>query len=106
MIKETNTKIKGQDIGPTGTCRHYHQEVDVVGLLCSNCQQYYACFQCHDELEKHSFEPSSVSEGHPVPCGVCHSLLTYDEYQEGACVNCQSPFNPKCSLHKDYYFCS
>ncbi|MBS9338632.1 hypothetical protein G6R29_03160 [Fructobacillus sp. M2-14] len=106
MIKNSPVVMHGIGLGSKGTCTHYHKDVDIAGLLCGRCEKYYACFKCHDELTNHSFAPSSTKEGHPVLCGSCLTLLTYIEYQEGACVNCKAPFNPGCALHKNLYFCS
>lgn len=97
-------KVWGQSVGETGTCRHYHSELDVVAQQCAGCQRYYACYQCHDELENHVFQPASTSAGKPVLCGACQTLLTYEEYQLGVCPTCQHPFNPVCALHHDRYF--
>ncbi|MCD2159115.1 CHY zinc finger protein [Fructobacillus sp. M1-13] len=97
-------KIFGQDIGPTGTCRHYHSDVDVVALRCEKCQQYFACYQCHDAMRKHAFQPAARQVGRPVLCGVCHKTLTYAEYKETACPYCGAAFNPNCVLHQDRYF--
>lgn len=51
-------EIHGIDTDEAGRCTHYHQEVDVAGLKCARCQKYYACYQCHDQLEDHPLPPA------------------------------------------------
>lgn len=54
--------IYGVDLDSEGRCRHYHTACDVVALKCSKCQEYFACYQCHDQLRDHPFEPVSVDD--------------------------------------------
>ncbi len=98
-------KIYGEDLDSAGRCRHYHTELDVVALKCARCGKYYACYQCHDDLEDHHFEPTDEKETYPVLCGNCMHLLTYAEYSGGHCPYCGHGFNPRCSRHKHIYFC-
>ena len=95
--------IKGIDLDAAGRCKHYHKDVDIAALKCSRCNEYYACYQCHDSLEDHKFVASN-KEDYPVMCGVCHQLLTFDEYASEACPNCHHWFNPRCKLHYGIYF--
>ncbi|MHA8111493.1 CHY zinc finger protein [Lactobacillaceae bacterium Melli_B4] len=96
--------IYGIDLDNDGRCTHYHSALDVVALKCAQCQSYYACYQCHDELVDHQFVGSDSTKGHPVMCGHCRKQLTYEQYQLGKCVFCQHPFNPRCKLHQHIYF--
>ncbi|MGL4341611.1 MAG: CHY zinc finger protein, partial [Lactococcus lactis] len=48
-------KIWGKVIDEEGRCTHYHQENDIVALKCSDCEKYFSCYHCHDELENHLF---------------------------------------------------
>ncbi|MFC4761197.1 CHY zinc finger protein [Fructobacillus durionis] len=98
------TKIYGIDIGPRGTCQHYHSELDVVALECAQCQRYYACYECHNRLADHDFAPWPKGDGKPVLCGVCQKKLSFSEYQQGQCIYCQTPFNPGCAKHCHIYF--
>lgn len=97
-------KIYGLDLDEAGRCRHYHKVCDVVSLKCAKCGKYYACYQCHDEMEDHQFVATNNDEEYPVICGVCKKLLTREEYMTGACVHCKTEFNPRCKLHYDIYF--
>ncbi|CAH1850663.1 CHY zinc finger protein [Convivina intestini] len=95
--------IYGLDLDQQGRCHHYHQANDIAALKCTQCQQYYACYQCHNALADHLFvacDPNDL----PVLCGVCQQLMNYNQYVTGVCPSCQSAFNPKCSLHRDIYF--
>lgn len=97
--------IYGDELDDCGRCRHYHTELDVAALKCAECGRYYACYQCHDDLEDHAFQPTGETESWPVLCGSCRSRLTYEEYETGRCPHCGHPFNPRCSRHRDIYFC-
>ena len=50
-----HVKLYGIDLDASGRCIHYHTRQDVAMLLCSRCRKYYACYQCHDALEDHTF---------------------------------------------------
>ncbi|NVY95734.1 hypothetical protein HU830_00725 [Lactobacillus sp. DCY120] len=97
--------ILGLEVDQDGRCLHYHQSTDIVGLYCSQCHRYYACYLCHQALCQHPFCPSSKTSGWPVLCGSCRQRLTFEQYQKGYCPFCQSPFNPRCQLHEEIYFC-
>lgn len=100
-------KINGLLIDNESRCQHYHTELDIVALKCFECQKYYACYQCHDSLEDHTFRayPCQLKEDKVLICGVCRHEMTIKEYQEAvACPNCHSAFNPACSKHYDIYF--
>ena len=89
-------KIYGLLVDNERRCQHYHTELDIVALKCFDCLKYYACYQCHDSLEEHSFRA--------YPCHLKHEMVI-EEYQEAiACPNCHSAFNLACSKHYDIYF--
>ncbi|MGT2930446.1 CHY zinc finger protein [Streptococcus dentasini] len=96
--------IRGIDLDEAGRCYHYHSETDIVALKCQACQTFYACYQCHDSLCDHHFQPMNKNEKCLVQCGACRSLLDWSEYKSGHCPHCCHPFNPKCSLHDSIYF--
>ena len=97
-------RIHGLDLDDNGRCRHYHKNCDVVALKCSACGRYYACYECHDALEDHTFAATDLTEEYPVLCGNCHTTLTREEYLTGSCVHCGFSFNPNCKLHYGIYF--
>ncbi len=97
-------QIYGVDVDAKGRCVHYHLQVDIVALKCGQCQKYYACYQCHDALEKHPFAAVSKDDSAPVLCGNCRQTLTFDQYQMGQCPFCRHAFNPRCRLHQTIYF--
>lgn len=70
-------KIYGLTLDSAGRCQHYHTKVDIVALKCAKCQQYYACYQCHDKLVGHHFIPVKTDGPAPALCGVCRNTLTY-----------------------------
>lgn len=95
--------IAGRLTDTAGRCRHYHLEMDVVGLKCARCQAYFACYQCHDELTDHAFVPCQKTEQVAI-CGACGQRMTYAVYAVGHCPACGHGFNPRCSVHAGIYF--
>ncbi len=97
-------RIYGLLTDEEGRCAHYHSPLDVAALRCGRCGRYYSCYQCHDALEDHSFEPAPVTDPQPVLCGVCGRALSLEEYQRGHCPHCGHSFNPGCRKHYSMYF--
>nr|WP_081778159.1 hypothetical protein [Liquorilactobacillus sucicola] len=97
------TTIHGINIDKVGRCRHYHQTNDIVGLKCDRCQQYFACYKCHNALKDHYFVPCAKNTL-PVICGNCQHKMNFQEYSRGCCPHCQSAFNPNCHVHYNIYF--
>ena len=95
--------IHGIGVDEAGRCQHYHQTNDIVGLKCARCQQYFACYKCHDALMAHPFV-SCAKKALPVICGVCRRTMNFEEYSQGECPSCHSQFNPNCYVHYDIYF--
>ncbi|KRL43329.1 CHY zinc finger protein [Lacticaseibacillus manihotivorans] len=96
-------KIYGQQLDVASRCRHYHSDLDVVALWCGQCQKFWACYEFHDAMGDHEFVPLPKAQA-LVLCGACRCMMTYSQYQSGACPNCWYPFNPRCELHTDHYF--
>ncbi|ANZ60939.1 hypothetical protein AYR62_11820 [Secundilactobacillus paracollinoides] len=95
--------IYGLETDDAGRCVHYHQENDIAGLKCQQCQAYFACYQCHDALCDHKFVACDKDDD-PVMCGLCHTVMSFAAYQQGTCPNCRAAFNPKCEGHWGVYF--
>ncbi|WP_137636444.1 CHY zinc finger protein [Loigolactobacillus binensis] len=97
--------IWGLDLDAAGRCRHYHGPTDIVANKCARCQQYFACYQCHDALRAHHFVPMPITAAAKVVCcGNCRQQLTYAQYQTGTCPFCRHAFNPQCVRHQAIYF--
>ncbi|MBX4134078.1 hypothetical protein JMI89_10630 [Frischella sp. Ac48] len=96
--------IRGIQTDDSGRCIHYHNENDIVALQCGQCKQYFACYQCHDEICDHPFVAIQIHHTKPVMCGKCKACLTYEQYQHYKCPFCLAEFNPRCALHQDIYF--
>ncbi|MFL2030165.1 CHY zinc finger protein [Loigolactobacillus zhaoyuanensis] len=102
-----SVSIYGLKLDADGRCQHYHGPTDIIANKCARCQQYFACYQCHDALQQHEFVPISLpTDEYVVCCGHCRHELTWSQYQTGACPFCQRAFNPKCTLHHAIYFTS
>lgn len=104
----SGVSIHGAWIDHNTRCKHWNLELDIIALKFKCCGKYYPCYLCHAEYNDH--EPrrwlgSDLSLVPMVVCGVCYHEYTYTEYAtlEYSCDKCLSKFNPKCSLHMDYY---
>ena len=74
--------IYGINLDSKGRCKHYHTKQDIVALKCGKCQDYFACYQCHNQLRNHPFESVSVKAASPILCGNCRHFLTYAKYKK------------------------
>jgi uncharacterized CHY-type Zn-finger protein len=100
--------VRGINIDWQARCAHYHGPTDIIAIKMKCCRNYYACKDCHAELENHSIEVWPVSEWgeKAILCGACRGEMSISEYLqcEYQCVNCGAGFNPKCQQHNHYYF--
>ncbi|MEQ9413327.1 MAG: CHY zinc finger protein, partial [Cyclobacteriaceae bacterium] len=55
-------KIRGKIIDQETRCVHYHSPNDVIAIKFKCCQQYYPCYQCHEEDVDHSPEVWASSD--------------------------------------------
>lgn len=102
------TVIYGELVDHFGRCIHYHSAEDIVANQCFECKKYYACYQCHNKYEAHTFKPWPINQQNRdqiVLCGMCLNKMDYFEYKKSEkCPNCHHMFNPNCSFHADSYF--
>ncbi|WP_293949104.1 CHY zinc finger protein [uncultured Weissella sp.] len=100
-------KIYGELVDSDLRCVHWHSKLDVIANRCETCGKLYACYQCHNNTENHAFgRYNQRSNQLIVMCGVCGHQMTYARYDEiNQCDQCETPFNPGCSLHKHLYVC-
>lgn len=108
------TVIQGKLVDGQSRCVHWHSPLDVIALKFKCCEQYYACYSCHDELTTHLVERYDILKNKDekvIICGVCKTELTFEDYSVGdncetdlSCRNCEAKFNPGCKLHYDLYF--
>lgn len=100
--------IKGKIVDDETRCRHYHSPLDVIAIKFKCCNEYYPCFECHQESVSHEAKVWYREEWHvkAILCGVCKQELTIQEYlnSNNLCPHCNAAFNPKCSLHHHLYF--
>lgn len=103
-------QVQGSVVDEATRCTHYHLQLDIIAIKFRCCQQYYPCYQCHEESSGHSIKrwvrSELDSQENVILCGECHKELTFDQYSKSGaqCVNCKAHFNPKCALHYDIYF--
>ena len=99
--------VKGVKVDTETRCAHYHTEVDIIAIKFYCCQEYYACYYCHEELEDHSPEkwPKDKWEQKAILCGSCGEELAIHTYMSASeCPHCSHPFNERCSHHFPLYF--
>jgi len=89
-------------------CAHYHSASDVIAVKFACCDEYYPCFQCHDQCVDHEAErwPRERFDEPAVLCGVCGTELSVTVYLncDHECPTCEATFNPGCRNHLDRYF--
>jgi uncharacterized CHY-type Zn-finger protein len=100
--------IKGKTVDEYTRCTHYHSQVDVIAIKFKCCNEYYPCYECHEEEAGHMREVWTKNEfdKKAVLCGICKNELTIHEYLASGnhCPNCHTDFNPNCSKHYHLYF--
>lgn len=100
-------EVCGVELDDETRCAHYGTDEDVVSIRFGCCDEYYACFKCHETVADHPARPwPAERRAEPaVRCGVCGSDLTADEYvSTDTCPNCEARFNPGCAEHYHIYF--
>ena len=101
-------QVHGRGVDEQTRCAHWHGPSDVIAIRFRCCGRYYACFECHSELESHDAQrwPAAGFSEAAVLCGVCRTELTISAYLDGgyACPSCGAAFNPGCSKHHHLYF--
>lgn len=102
------TQVHGTLVDEQTRCIHYRSGSDVVAIKFKCCRKYYACFECHQDLESHTPQRWESEEFNQpaILCGVCATEISIGDYLSSgsACPSCRSPFNPGCASHYHYYF--
>jgi uncharacterized CHY-type Zn-finger protein len=100
--------VHGVNLDEQTRCAHWRSPLDVVAIKFVCCGKYYACHECHRELESHeSVVWPRQRFGEPaVLCGVCRTELSVDTYLSSTfeCPFCAAGFNPGCADHYHLYF--
>lgn len=101
-------EVKGQLLDDETRCQHYHSTLDVIAIKFKCCNDYYPCFECHQQAVSHEAQVWEKEEWNTkaVLCGVCKTELTVQQYLDSnnECPYCKAAFNPKCSNHYHLYF--
>ena len=102
------TEVKGKLVDDETRCEHYHSQLDVIAIKFKCCNEYYACFECHEQTMNHQPQIWKKEEWNTkaILCGVCKTELTINEYfnSNNHCPHCNLAFNPHCSKHYHLYF--
>lgn len=89
-------------------CSHYHSENDRIAIKFYCCNDYFSCYQCHQQYGcgSTSVWPREDFNKKAILCGSCKTELTINEYLNSgySCLSCGAAFNPGCSLHYHLYF--
>ena len=100
--------ILGHPMDAQTRCKHYHSLRDIIAIKFNCCQQYYPCFECHEETADHPARVWRKVDWNikAVLCGACGHEMTINEYlsSKNQCPSCRSAFNPNCSKHYQLYF--
>ncbi|MEP6711097.1 MAG: CHY zinc finger protein [Ferruginibacter sp.] len=100
--------VKGNPIDEQTRCKHYHTEQDIIAIKFRCCNEYYPCYNCHEELAGHLPEVWNKTEfdTKAILCGVCKNEMSIIVYKECnyKCPFCSASFNPKCRNHDHLYF--
>ena len=101
-------RIKGKLVNEHTGCVHYHSPVDVIAIKFKCCQDYYACYYCHQEAVRHEAKVWKKEEWDKtaIYCGKCHAEMSIQQYFNSnyQCPSCGSAFNTKCANHNHLYF--
>ncbi len=100
--------VKGKLADAQTRCVHYHSTLDVIAIKFKCCDQYYACYYCHQQEAGHASKvwEKALFGTNAVLCGVCLKEMTIAVYKNcnNKCPFCKAPFNPKCINHDHLYF--
>jgi uncharacterized CHY-type Zn-finger protein len=101
-------EVKGNIVDDQTRCVHWHSPLDVIAIKFKCCDEYYPCYQCHEETVNHKPQVWKKEEwdAKAILCGVCKKELTINEYfnSDNKCLYCGAAFNPNCSRHYHLYF--
>ena len=100
--------MKGKIVDNYTRCIHYRSDLDVIAIKFKCCNEYYPCYECHEEESDHEYKVWNKNEfdAKAVLCGVCKNEMTIREYLASGnkCPYCEAAFNPGCSKHYHLYF--
>lgn len=100
--------VKGLVIDQETRCEHYHLDEDRIAIKFFCCQEYFPCYECHEQAGCGEPEvwPKSKFQEKAILCGACGEELTITAYiqADSSCPACYASFNPKCERHYHLYF--
>jgi uncharacterized CHY-type Zn-finger protein len=101
-------EVKGNPVDDQTRCKHYHSLLDIIAIKFKCCNEYFPCYQCHEEVTDHEAKVWKKDEWNTkaILCGTCKEELTINEYfqSNNHCPHCSAAFNPNCSKHYHLYF--
>lgn len=108
MKTQSAPVVKGKVIDGNTRCVHYHSPLDVIAIKFKCCQEYYPCYECHQEMAGHTAQmwKKEDFDTKAILCGLCDHEMTIHQYlaSSNRCPNCNASFNPNCNKHYHLYF--
>jgi uncharacterized CHY-type Zn-finger protein len=100
--------IKGRTVDEYTRCIHYYSLTDIIAIKFKCCNEYYPCYNCHEEEagHKHKVWKKNEFNAKAILCGICKNEMTINKYLASGnhCPYCNAAFNPNCSKHYHLYF--
>jgi len=101
-------EIKGQLNDQETRCVHWDSKLDIVAIKFYCCEEYFACYDCHEEEASHYLKtwPKHKFDEKAVMCGSCKHEMSINQYlnSRDRCPSCNAEFNPSCRNHWGRYF--
>src|SRR5689334_17305928 len=108
MNREPAVVVRGKVTDEQTRCVHYHSALDVIAIKFKCCNEYYPCYECHEEEAGHKSEVWRRTDfnAKAILCGVCGNEMTIHDYltANNHCPQCNAAFNPSCNKHYHLYF--
>ena len=108
MNRKLAIVVKGKVTDGQTRCVHYHSPLDVIAIKFKCCNEYYPCYECHEEEAGHKSEVWRKTDFNTkaILCGVCGNEMTIHHYltANNHCPQCNAAFNPNCNKHHHLYF--
>ena len=100
--------VRGTGVNARTQCVHWHSARDIIAIKFKCCEEFFACFECHQETADHAPQvwPRAEFGVAAIYCGNCRSTLTISAYRGSShtCPVCAAAFNPGCARHYSLYF--
>jgi len=108
MTGKSSIVVRGKLVDGCTRCTHYHSALDIIAIKFKCCNEFYPCFDCHQEEADHEHEVWMKNEFQQkaILCGICKNEMSIEQYLNSGdhCPSCNASFNPNCRKHYHLYF--